>query len=235
MKQVKFPGVTTVCLSDECLPAAEFFGWKEPSMARELLAFSKAVAGMETFLDVGANYGIFCSVFCNLNPKGIALAAEPDPRAIEILKKNTELNRIVDRVILEQCALGSEIGELVMKESGPHYVAERNGNYVDQKRVRLTTIDQILTEQKIRPQVVKIDVEGFELEVLKGARTFLASEKPLLFLEIHPSVETSMEEDLFRLLKEIRYTVTDEKQVVVASPAECYMDFPGGAYRVIAS
>jgi hypothetical protein len=54
--------------------------------------------------------------------------------------------------------------------------------------VQTTTIDSFCARQRIQPRVIKIDVEGAELDALGGARRVLAAEPVALFVEFHPTV-----------------------------------------------
>ena len=69
--------------------------------------------------------------------------------------------------------------------------------------VKIRTVDTLVKELRA-PQVIKIDVEGFELEVLKGATELLFTARPTLIMEIHPyqlSLSGGSEEALFHFLK----------------------------------
>jgi FkbM family methyltransferase len=63
---------------------------------------------------------------------------------------------------------------------------KKSGAEVESERIQITTIDQDITEVGLpRPDFLKIDIEGLELEALKGAAKTLAACRPSLFLEMH--------------------------------------------------
>jgi FkbM family methyltransferase len=232
---VQMPHVGKLRLRCEAIDAVEHFGWKEPSMVRELRKFAELISGKKCFVDIGANYGIFSALFLLQNPEGIALAVDPDPRAIELLEKHAALNSVDERLHVKQCALGRASGEILMRESGPHYVAGPAVGESGDIPVEMTTLNGLAAEFGLQPGCMKIDVEGFELEVIAGGRETLEKFRPLLFLEVHPTSEGKMEAELFRLLIGMGYRITDEADRVVDDPLKCACEYRGGAYRVIAS
>lgn len=152
----------------------------------------------DVFLDVGANIGFLSlAVACFVRENGLVYAVEPHPDTYQILVRNIRLNHIKN-VYPMNIALGSKVSEARIYDNldinrgsasllRPPNMSEKMG-----KPVKVTTIDMLLESRQIRlPKLIKIDVEGFELEVLKGARTFLSStQAPALcveFSELHPT------------------------------------------------
>lgn len=141
------------------------------------------------FIDVGANIGKYAiMVGRRLKNKGKVIAIEPMPENFEILKKNIKLNNLRN-VIPVKCALGNEEGEgflyLETKGKGAHSLLS-NSPYVTQNKikVKIRKLDNVLKELKIeKVDLIKIDVEGFEAEVLKGARKTLKKYHPKIIFE----------------------------------------------------
>ncbi len=83
--------------------------------------------------------------------------------------------------------------------------------YVERPRSQIA-LDDFCTEHRLAPDVIKIDVEGAELLVLRGARSTLAQHKPILFLSVHPTHLEAMGqsvEELAGLLRELGYEAHD--------------------------
>jgi FkbM family methyltransferase len=136
--------------------------------------------------DVGANEGLYTEQFARrVEPSGHVVAFEPSPRNVEVLR-----NRFTDssRVTICPVALADQAGTATFYANGSgdgttdSLVARTPAAVPHQVEVR--TGDEFLL--RFPPNVVKIDVEGFELEVLRGLREVLAS--PVLrsvLIEVH--------------------------------------------------
>ena len=154
-------------------------------MTRELDCFIENAAAFSSFVDVGANHGIFSLTFCSLRSDGRVVAIDPSPIAFEILQKNQTLNSFA-QLQARKVACGAAPGEVRMKRNWHHLQAIGDeDNDVDAVAVPMLSLDQICEEENILPELLKIDVEGFELPVLQGAERVLQTAK-LLFLEVHP-------------------------------------------------
>ncbi len=128
-------------------------------------------------VDVGAHLGTFTVPLARrVGPRGLVVAVEPTPRTAGALRRTLALNGLQDRVALHECAAGGEEGKarLHIAAVGSHnsLLPLRNEG-VDEVEVAVRALDAIVPEG--RPAcVVKIDAEGMELEVLRGAGRVLA-------------------------------------------------------------
>jgi FkbM family methyltransferase len=162
-----------------------WFCFKSPEMTRELDHFIENVAAYSSFVDVGANHGIFSLTCCALRSDGRVVAIEPSPIAFEILQRNLNLNSF-SQLQARKVACGAAPGEVRMKRNWHHLQAIREEeNALDAVAVPMLSLDQICEEENLLPELLKIDVEGFELPVLQGAERVLQTAE-LLFLEVHP-------------------------------------------------
>jgi len=137
-----------------------------------------------TMLDVGGNIGsITVPLAEHVGPKGVVHIFEPSPKFFNIVTKNIALNNFSDRVTAHQVALGAKVGTVHLNES----VADDTTNHIATTgtAVPQNTLDSF-TNTLSQIDFLKIDVEGYELEVLKGATATLAKTN-CLYIEFIPS------------------------------------------------
>lgn len=161
----------------------------DPEQKAEIGSFiQKTVPGMR-FLDVGTHWGAFTLAalhFGGGNSRCIGIEASAE--ATRIYRLNLKLNHMEDRVQIIGAACGSQVGSLQMLTTGAggadYFVipAEARSDTVTVPQV---TVDFVCAEQHFAPTHLKIDVEGFEEEVLLGAIGTLKAQRPLIFLELH--------------------------------------------------
>lgn len=125
----------------------------------------------DLFIDIGANVGAYTILASSeINAKTIAI--EPVPSTYKNLMDNVLINNIQEKVNALNIGLGSKNGKLKFTKSfdpGNHVATE---NETDTIEVDIETLDTILLKEQC-PILLKIDVEGFETEVIKGADTTL--------------------------------------------------------------
>ncbi|MBB4634964.1 FkbM family methyltransferase [Longimicrobium terrae] len=169
------------------LPEYRFVTWN----AVEYSAFRAAARPGGVALDVGANAGAYALLMGQwMRPGGRVFAFEPSPAAFDGLSRHVALNGLSDVVTPVRAAASDQGGTAALIGAGHHGTSrlaaagERGTETVD-----TVTIDSFCATQRISPTLIKIDVEGFELEVLRGARETIARMDPLeLFVEMHPTV-----------------------------------------------
>lgn len=142
----------------------------------------------DTVLDIGANVGDWTlSMALRVGLNGRVLAFEPVPYLAEAIAKTSRINR-QDQVEVHNLALSSEDGTAEFSVEQGNSGGSRLGHMAgDFSSISVPTrrLDSLLAE---RPDIeridfIKIDVEGFELQVLQGARATLARFRPPLILE----------------------------------------------------
>jgi FkbM family methyltransferase len=143
-----------------------------------------------TFIDVGANVGWYTLLACGLGA-GHVYAFEPNPRMVELLKKTIAVNGFRDRVTLTEAACGAETGHgylhgTTTEAGGAHIVDPQPGDGPAHAK-KIVRLDDIVLPAgmvwaKPMAPIIKIDVEGFEPQVLAGAEKLLYL-RPILFLE----------------------------------------------------
>jgi FkbM family methyltransferase len=153
-------------------------------------SFANAVRAGDVVYDVGAHIGTYTVVALQKSgPSGRVVAYEPVDLTRVFLKRHLQWNSGGDRVVVRPVSCGSQSGQasLYLREG------EMNGDsgLVPVRGARsvvvpVRTLDSEVEELGLVPTIVKIDVEGWEFEVLKGAEYILARYRPLLFLSLHP-------------------------------------------------
>ena len=155
------------------------------------------IAEDATILDVGAHSGQFSKLFSRMAPKGQVLSFEPGSYARSILSLITRLHGLRN-VEVHPYAVGSEPGtfqfNVPIKESGSlgfglSFVGDPSGFHhpVVSEMVEIKRLDDALrapdgTLRKV--DFIKADIEGYELEMLKGASELLALHHPVVFIEV---------------------------------------------------
>lgn len=125
----------------------------------------------DLFIDIGANVGAYTILASSeINAKTIAI--EPVPSTFKNLMDNILINNIQGKVNALNIGLGSKNGKLKFTQSFDSVNHVATENETDTIEVDIDTLDTILLKEQC-PILLKIDVEGFETEVIKGADTTL--------------------------------------------------------------
>jgi FkbM family methyltransferase len=161
----------------------------------EYRAFKAHLRPGHTALDVGANVGCYSMLFGQwVGPAGKVFAFEPAPETFAALSEHIALNSlkgIATPINAAVCDESSEMNFLALDTLGMSRLAtdgeQAEGSRVI--RVPATSIDEFCERENLSPDLIKIDVEGFELSVLRGARETIKArrDKLALFVEMHPT------------------------------------------------
>lgn len=166
----------------------------------------------DRFLDVGANIGFMTLLAARcVGPRGTVMAFEPEPHAHRILLENLGLNdagnvRVFDIALGSREETATIYSRMGVSRGSATLVPPPEGAS-DTAEVRVRTLDSVLEEASVTgARMIKIDVEGLELEVLKGAQQLLEGpDAPAICVEcseVH-SMKGGRTEDLFRLIREL--------------------------------
>jgi FkbM family methyltransferase len=198
------------------------------------VVFKEIAKTTNTFIDVGANIGYFSFLVKQMSPQAQIHSFEPLPKNIESYKKNRELNSFSDMHLYESC-VADRMGETEflippLGESGWGRMAHRE-LFSGQKIKRdVITLDQFCAEKKItKVDLMKIDVEGYEMKVLQGAKQLIEKSRPKICIEINEPclVDTGTSgAEIFSYLQERAYQMyaLDKQRTLVAvdRPLEKY-------------
>jgi FkbM family methyltransferase len=171
--------------------------------------------------DCGANLGLYCRYLIGTLGASRVIAFEPAPDNRALLAENLALGGIADRVTVMPMALADEdgtaefqvddiqsaSGTLSKVTGGEPCVGRRNlGLGPVTEQVLCRRMDTVVTEEKLPlPHVIKIDVEGAEALLLRGASGLLGERSPRLLVELHGP---EMARDVVLFLDEMGYACT---------------------------
>ena len=195
---------------DDAGKAIHASGWYEHDTIR---AFHGLLKPGDTFLDIGANFGQYTLLGAKLvGTAGRVIAFEPEPVSFAWLDDNVRRNGLA-QVRLESIALGERAATLELYVGSPDNLGttsfRKQYNFSGRTvPVPVRTLDEYCaTEGVARVDAIKIDVEGAELSVLRGAEKVLAS-GPTLVVEFEESNQRRFDlscDDLERFLTERGY------------------------------
>lgn len=140
-------------------------------------------------MDVGANIGATAVLAARSVENAKIVAIEPSPRAFACLEKTLAANGVAPMGLLQVC-VGAADGWADFHEaadlSASHIGQLLNGGAPTRSSTRVRAVDSIVEEMALdRLDFIKIDVEGFEREVLAGMQRTLARFQPLVFMEFN--------------------------------------------------
>ncbi|WP_242529326.1 FkbM family methyltransferase [Methylacidimicrobium sp. B4] len=150
-------------------------------------ALSRAIQPGMSYWDIGANVGFYTLLGSQrAGPRGQVIAIEPDPENVRRLRAAVARN-LLENVQVVETALSSCEGTMALERSGPmsHLrMGQEKLTAAETILVAVSTMEK-LAERIGAPDVVKMDVEGAEIEVFRGMGPLLRERKPLFLVEFH--------------------------------------------------
>lgn len=175
--------------------------------------YKKLIKPGDTVLDVGANIGFHSLYFAELTgPTGKVFSFEPIQVNYDAFKHNLSLNNFI-QIIPQQIALGNENNTLAihldLEQSNPgafNLLTEGTKNHT----IKCEKGDDFSNNLGIdKVNFIKIDVEGYEYEVLKGLKSTIHRSRPIINFEYDKNYQSISNNDplsIFLFLKEMNYT-----------------------------
>ncbi len=188
--------------------------------ATELRILNKLISKGDCVFDVGGHIGYITQIFEDLvGTEGKVLVAEPTPKSVYFLRKNvrdgTEVLPFAMAEVNGEMELFTEkfggftnslVSEVTKASSERMFNLQEGGNNSTSKiTVEVKTVDSICDQYSVSPNFLKVDVEGAELSVLKGAKQVLKNVKALM-------IEVSRNhKELFEFLAAYDFIALDAK------------------------
>jgi FkbM family methyltransferase len=169
-------------------------------------------------IDIGAHVGLVCMPASKvIHEDGIVYAFEPATANLMYLRKHIKMNninniRVVsslvgsvdnDNAVFFECSNPSGMNTSVNNDESSEY------SKTSRNQIKLDTFCET---ESISPDIIKIDVEGFEYEVLSGAEKIISKAKPLIFLSMHPKQLLQLGcsvEKVSTLIEQLNYKCTE--------------------------
>ncbi|MEJ7779627.1 MAG: FkbM family methyltransferase [Daejeonella sp.] len=187
--------------------------------------FNEMIEDDGIVLDIGANIGTMTTLMAKKLKNSKIYAFEPIPENVKTIKRVLSHYK-VDNVVLYEAALGEQNGDLKMvmpvidnvKMQGLSHVLEESepenadsGHVYSVPVYRLDDLEELKLVKKIT--AIKIDVENFEYEVLKGGEQILRNHKPIIYCELWDNEKKDM---TIRYLTDLGYKakIYEDKKLI---------------------
>jgi FkbM family methyltransferase len=161
----------------------------DPEQSLELREFISYCSSSMLLYDIGAHFGVFSLTAAHFGAR--AIAVDPSPEAVKMVGIETALNQCTDRVQILCAAVSDANGVIAMLSSGVfsdgYFKTANQRPRRELTPVQAVTIDHMASKFGT-PTHIKIDVEGHEAAVLRGATVTLKKSSPILFLELHNEI-----------------------------------------------
>lgn len=174
-----------------CQQVREKKAW-EKHILDKMLSYYKHDTNM---IDIGCNYGCHTlgvgNEIKNKNSKGKIYSFDPQPRIFKLFKENVSMNDLDDVVVAHECGLGDRNEEKIFSLPRNYDMNDNPGALSLLERKSTVSYEDVPVQIKrlddfniSNVSLIKLDVEGFELEVLEGAKQTIIANKPVIFIEI---------------------------------------------------
>lgn len=192
-KQPTVAGFGTGGLKMRLVPKLHSFGStsiyiKRDNYEPELLAVGRLIQPGSVVLDIGGSFGIFALFMAHFaGSKGKVHSFEPGRFSFEQITANVALNGFTDRIAVHRVAASDKPATLQLFHIGdaPVTFSVGGGAGIAAEEVPAVRVaDQIPAEDAARVSFIKIDVEGYEIAALEGARPILEANHPAIMFEV---------------------------------------------------
>lgn len=174
----------------------------------------KNITDNSVFFDIGAHHGFYSMLANQLISSGSIHSFEPSPFHFSILEKNTNKH---ERTKANNTAIHNENGNFVLQESNKG-TSTMNDDFLKNSQlthkeqykkteIQTITLDDYCNKKNLKPNIIKLDVEGNEFNSLSGGKSTLERIQPVIIIEIVPFQELDRNyTEAISLLKRLGYT-----------------------------
>ena len=175
--------------------------WLGSYEADKQLAIAGELRPGQIMFDIGANVGFFTLLGAkHVGPAGRVVAVEPLARNVDYLKRHCKINDYSNILIVPK-AVSDFSGTARFSEEGESTSRlSESGNSV----VEVTTLDDLAKDLRVRPDLIKVDVEGAEIGLLRGGLRLLAEARPVIYMAVHSA---DLFDELLHLAPTIGYKI----------------------------
>lgn len=200
-----------------------YLGWNFGALAHSECAEMKFVqevlavaGGARCAWDVGANVGLWTLFLAGMKPALEQIVCfEPDSTNLQYLRMNVDKNNLADRVEIRPIGLSSRAGEMTFfadtvtgatgsLEEDQDFTGTYYGIARQRTSIVVRTIDDEIAAGRAPPDLIKMDVEGHELDALRGGTRLFATRRPILLVEVMGD-----KSQVTRLLRDWDYRLID--------------------------
>jgi FkbM family methyltransferase len=161
----------------------KYIGRHEDGSLRLWQNFAKILPQESVILDIGAYHGEYSLAAILANPSAKVFAFEPDPKNLEVLLSKCDRNRIeiVSAAVAENTGTVSFVSASAQSRMIKEDESCLQGKVME---VQAIALDAWTAEGDINPSLIKIDVEGAEAGILRGAKRLLHKDQPIIICEV---------------------------------------------------
>ena len=206
------------------------FGYYEEDAIRRICQY---IGPNDVVYDLGANAGYYAMTFAQRTTNCVH-AFEPMPEFQELLQRHLRVNQVLN-VVVHALAVSESSGTRefsnVAASLGNTYVASSSSFDLSNSTITVNTVsldDLVYVRNLEPPNVIKIDVEGAELDVLMGAKRVLQEYRPFLLLGTHEVHLTGVSQKCCSYLQSLGYSVLPTAEEKSASGLADFICLPPG-------
>ena len=175
-------------------------------------------------IDCGCNYGSYSFYTASLSSQNFVVAIEASPNTAEDFKKNLNLNKF-NNVVLKNFAISdSDNTTITFNESKNDWESSLTHSEFDKKKItqiKTKKIDTIIKNQKLDGYslLIKLDIEGHELQAIEGAKNTIKKYKPIIIMELSSYIfnrENQPFDYLKNFLSEFNYGIFSTKNILTS-------------------